>query len=972
MNRVVQRFTAFTFFISTSALMYAQQPEVRELRFPANTIVAFHLAEPYGSCAVDTHFKVRISGPVDPNTNTTGDAVAGVLTLPLTCNGQTVLPASTRLEGRFVAFVAQSGSDKDSYDIELRYVNATAGAHWIHAVMDSKQTFATALPPTGPAAKRLMNRPGATNTQASTRPASGASKPNSVSALAANEDAEKHRKLALAQLKSGNLERAVAELRLAVRLDETNPSYHFVLGDVLLKKRDYNGTIAEWQRGFQLQPGMASSEHQALAKSLYKRGDLDGSINEFRKAAQLAPDDIQNHENLAAALARKGDTNGEIGQFREIERISPGDLANHKRLAVSLLKQKKYAYAKQEFREVLPAAPRSAEVHAGLGAAEAGLGNYDAAQSELRQALRIDPQNLLAQRQLRTISQLQAQQQQQQAAQAAARAAARNAASCDPNWSSRFDSLTNDPAGMRAAIQDKLDGYVVQYGGYDGAIQEVQSEIQSDQARDDLTPDQLQALVSMNQGIIEILHCRQSRSQVASAPQESAPARSYTPGASSGSTGQTRTYIPGQSSDACPLPGDGTGVTVAMAQACVDSGGSAAGGSSTHTYTPGSSSSGNNDNEMPAVYTPGSPAGDTSMGMLDTGGNLKPAYLGMTSDYSAVTDQNQSSCDATVHVTLLGSQLGADGASLQFQASVQPNPSSPAVPAGCFELEYTIQATQRLANGDPGPAAGQTFHTKFADASDTDNIALPVSSTGSNGIDLVGWRVVGALCHRAAKCAAKLSPAECARLQDYRQNVLPNGRLALIKQFGITSIGKDGVRRMRLDLLQLMKDADFATSDLASFLIDLETATSLIQDVGRVLAPQGELRNLAVLVGPKPSLTARQVLGVVERASDAVSVVRTVNEESAKEAALELGKQLLAKWNPVYAVLKDMQDNAKQHAAQNTLIQTLNGQMDDLDQKIDDYNQTLQQLLDQENGLKQISDGIDLACDGEAPNDSNP
>lgn len=140
--------------------------------------------------------------------------------------------------------------------------------------------------------------------------------------------AEQHAKLGIEQYKKGNLEAAIAEYREAIKLDEANPKFHAALGDLLLKKRDVNGALSEWDRSFQLQPTMSSAQHQALGNFLLNKGDVNGSLREFGEAAKIAPDDVQLHEDLAAVYAKKGDVAGEIDQYREIQRLKPADLGD--------------------------------------------------------------------------------------------------------------------------------------------------------------------------------------------------------------------------------------------------------------------------------------------------------------------------------------------------------------------------------------------------------------------------------------------------------------------------------------------------------------------------------------------------------------------------------------------------------------------------------------------------------------------
>ena len=341
MSRLLRKLTIFLCVTLTSASVHAKQQRVEELRFPAGAIVGFHLTEPYLSCAVGTRFKVKISVPIDSKRNKFGDAVDGMLASPLICNNAPVLPAGTAITRQLCAHWRRS--------------SFTSGFVWNRTHICECETR-EALDSRQDRLKQLF----AASHAATGRPA-------------VNQRAENHRKAALAQLKSGNVEGAIAELRSAIKLDDNNPSYHFSLGDALFKKRDFSGALAELQQGYQRVPQMTSSQHQALAQFLLKRGDVDGGIQEFQRAAQLAPDDVQSHENLAAAFARKSDVNAEIDQYRDIARRTPNDLGNHKRLAVALMSQKNFADAKKEFREVLRLAPNNAGAYAGLGAADTGL-----------------------------------------------------------------------------------------------------------------------------------------------------------------------------------------------------------------------------------------------------------------------------------------------------------------------------------------------------------------------------------------------------------------------------------------------------------------------------------------------------------------------------------------------------------------------------------------------------------------------
>lgn len=121
---------------------------------------------------------------------------------------------------------------------------------------------------------------------------------------------------------------------------------------------------------------------------------------------------------------------------------------------------------------------------------------------------------------------------------------------CDSNWSPKFDGLTSDPEGMRASIQQKLNELIAQYGGLDGTINEVESETENDRNRDDLSDEQKESLITMNEGIIDILKCRQSMQQAQMAASSvQTPAAEPMPAAATSNSAQP-------SAPAAPTPVD--------------------------------------------------------------------------------------------------------------------------------------------------------------------------------------------------------------------------------------------------------------------------------------------------------------------------------------------------------------------------------------------------------------------------------
>jgi ABC-type transporter Mla subunit MlaD len=126
----------------------------------------------------------------------------------------------------------------------------------------------------------------------------------------------------------------------------------------------------------------------------------------------------------------------------------------------------------------------------------------------------------------------------------------------------------------------------------------------------------------------------------------------------------------------------------------------------------------------------------------------------------------------------------------------------------------------------------------------------------------------------------------------------------------------------------------------------------------------GTLENLAK---PKP-ITTLDVLDMIHGGVDAVKNLHAaITAGTASDLVLNAAAQL----NPIVAIFKDLSDNVKQHEDQNSLRQYLNKRLDDLDKAIDNYNQALQQIMDRQDDLKLISDGIDQACNAQSANTPN-
>jgi tetratricopeptide (TPR) repeat protein len=151
-----------------------------------------------------------------------------------------------------------------------------------------------------------------------------------------------HDNLGTALQDKGDMDRAIAEYRQAIRLDPKFAWPHYNLGLALSDKGNLDGAIAEYHQAIQLDPKFAWPHHN-LGWMLYIKRDLDGAIAEYQEAIRLDPKDALPHNNLGLALSDKGDLDGAIAEYHQAIQLD--------RKSVSFQIHLRHA---QRMRELLP------------------------------------------------------------------------------------------------------------------------------------------------------------------------------------------------------------------------------------------------------------------------------------------------------------------------------------------------------------------------------------------------------------------------------------------------------------------------------------------------------------------------------------------------------------------------------------------------------------------------------------------
>ena len=115
------------------------------------------------------------------------------------------------------------------------------------------------------------------------------------------ESAEVHNVLGISHASAGNLDRAIDEFRVALRLAPDDARAHWHLGAALASQGGHDEAVVHLRRSLELDP-QNGQVHNDLGVLLAGQGRMDEAIAHFRRAVALEPAFPDARRNLEAAL----------------------------------------------------------------------------------------------------------------------------------------------------------------------------------------------------------------------------------------------------------------------------------------------------------------------------------------------------------------------------------------------------------------------------------------------------------------------------------------------------------------------------------------------------------------------------------------------------------------------------------------------------------------------------------------------
>jgi tetratricopeptide (TPR) repeat protein len=196
--------------------------------------------------------------------------------------------------------------------------------------------------------------------------------------------------LGIAQIQTGQLPEAVANLQAALAARPNDPDLLYYLGRAsgLLSKQSIDTLLAAY-------PDTARA-HQALAENYFVLRQMPEAEKEYREALRLRPDVPEVHLELGEVYAGAFQWTKAEDEFRMQARLQPGNAEAAYRLGTALLEQGKVREARTELLRADQLMPDMPETLYSLGKAASLDGDAAVAEKEWTKLLAIEKESALA------------------------------------------------------------------------------------------------------------------------------------------------------------------------------------------------------------------------------------------------------------------------------------------------------------------------------------------------------------------------------------------------------------------------------------------------------------------------------------------------------------------------------------------------------------------------------------------------
>jgi len=216
---------------------------------------------------------------------------------------------------------------------------------------------------------------------------------------------EAHCELADIYLQLGHIDAAFEIVQQALAIDPLHFSCNFILGNIYLARGNVREALKTYLHLEKMTDEPSAELLFNIAVAYDYKGDRKKALYYATYATEEDPSFIEAYELMGRLLFENGDLKGARDIYREILSIEPYNIGAHHMLGVIYSRENRWLEAIREWERVLAIAPNSDETLRELGCALSILGEEEKAAQLLNRAVEINPENIQARIDLRTMLQ---------------------------------------------------------------------------------------------------------------------------------------------------------------------------------------------------------------------------------------------------------------------------------------------------------------------------------------------------------------------------------------------------------------------------------------------------------------------------------------------------------------------------------------------------------------------------------------
>ena len=190
--------------------------------------------------------------------------------------------------------------------------------------------------------------------------------------------------------KKRELDRALTEWQLALRLQPAFPEVHYGIGLAQLVRGDFPRAIASFQQSLAYAPSWPQAHYQ-LGMAFFLNHSIPQSMEAWKQALTLKPHYAEAQSNIGLAHLKNGDAHRALGHFDEALTIDPTLPQAHFNRGLALAHLAHWRQALSSFQETLRLQPTFVPTLYALGLSFHTIGRPGQAQEVWREGLRLRP-----------------------------------------------------------------------------------------------------------------------------------------------------------------------------------------------------------------------------------------------------------------------------------------------------------------------------------------------------------------------------------------------------------------------------------------------------------------------------------------------------------------------------------------------------------------------------------------------------